>query len=254
MNNSDLQRAVVTLVGCKADLTHHRAVDPYEAELWARSNGMMYFETSSITGDNIELAFVRIADQICFDMEHCEAVGDVKRRRLTCDRPMAPDPITAQLYSCIHEAEERSLEEAERINGNDEDWLDRVRFKPIHPAMVTEGRFNEKPVPIRPIFPPPGRRQRRHTGWPEYAKGHEPDPSSRPVFDPNVIYPNTFDPKTFERFHESSSSEMSSSFSSSADSEMSADSDDWISVDKFETKDGNKTMAKRKSLWSYLFP
>lgn len=60
---------VVILVGNKADLTrqekNEREVTREEAEEWARKNNVMeYVETSAKSGENVEKAFMRVAERI----------------------------------------------------------------------------------------------------------------------------------------------------------------------------------------------
>ncbi|CEI65342.1 hypothetical protein FVEN_g6233 [Fusarium venenatum] len=60
---------VVILVGNKADLTQQednkREVTREEAEEWAKRNGVMeYVETSAKSGENVEKAFMRVAERI----------------------------------------------------------------------------------------------------------------------------------------------------------------------------------------------
>ncbi|KZZ96854.1 Small GTPase superfamily, Rab type [Moelleriella libera RCEF 2490] len=60
---------VVVLVGNKADLTQQeenkREVTSQEAEEWARRNGVLeYVETSAKSGENVESAFMRVAERI----------------------------------------------------------------------------------------------------------------------------------------------------------------------------------------------
>jgi small GTP-binding protein len=60
---------VVILVGNKADLTqdedNKREVTKEEAEEWARKNGVLeYVETSAKSGENVEKAFMRVAERI----------------------------------------------------------------------------------------------------------------------------------------------------------------------------------------------
>ncbi|KAK5997827.1 Ras-related protein Rab-2A [Cladobotryum mycophilum] len=60
---------VIILVGNKADLTQQaenkREVTKEEAEEWARRNGIMeYVETSAKSGENVENAFMRVAERI----------------------------------------------------------------------------------------------------------------------------------------------------------------------------------------------
>ncbi|CAG9938819.1 unnamed protein product [Clonostachys rosea f. rosea IK726] len=60
---------VVILVGNKADLArqekNEREVTREEAEEWAKRNGVMeYVETSAKSGENVEKAFMRVAERI----------------------------------------------------------------------------------------------------------------------------------------------------------------------------------------------
>jgi small GTP-binding protein len=63
---------VVILVGNKADLTqgadggdNKREVTTAEAKEWAKRNGVMeYVETSAKSGENVERAFMRVAERI----------------------------------------------------------------------------------------------------------------------------------------------------------------------------------------------
>ncbi|KAK2016550.1 small GTPase of the rab family [Colletotrichum eremochloae] len=60
---------VVILVGNKADLTqdedNKREVTKEEAEEWAKRNGVFeYVETSAKSGENVEKAFMRVAERI----------------------------------------------------------------------------------------------------------------------------------------------------------------------------------------------
>lgn len=60
---------VVILVGNKADLAQQddnkREVTKEEAEEWAKRNGVMeYVETSAKSGENVEMAFMRVAERI----------------------------------------------------------------------------------------------------------------------------------------------------------------------------------------------
>jgi Ras-related protein Rab-2A len=54
----------IVLVGNKRDLESDRRVQSFEAENLARSNGLMYFETSAKEGDNVEAVFGFLAQQI----------------------------------------------------------------------------------------------------------------------------------------------------------------------------------------------
>lgn len=49
------------IVGNKCDLVEERAVDAGEARSYAKSLGVHYFETSALTGDTVDEAFVDVA-------------------------------------------------------------------------------------------------------------------------------------------------------------------------------------------------
>jgi len=55
---------VIVLVGNKQDLADQREVSYEEASRFAQENGLMYVETSSKTGENVEEAFLRTARKI----------------------------------------------------------------------------------------------------------------------------------------------------------------------------------------------
>jgi small GTP-binding protein len=57
--------SVKILVGNKADLAAARAVSRQEAEAFAEKNGLAYFETSALSGERIEDAFMNAAEQVC---------------------------------------------------------------------------------------------------------------------------------------------------------------------------------------------
>ncbi|KAJ9473710.1 hypothetical protein DIPPA_17159 [Diplonema papillatum] len=60
------QDIVVMLVGNKSDLSlgDQRQVTTQEASLLASHNGMLYFETSAVTGEHIDEAFLKIAKTV----------------------------------------------------------------------------------------------------------------------------------------------------------------------------------------------
>ncbi|XP_065860107.1 ras-related protein RABA3 [Euphorbia lathyris] len=55
---------VITLIGNKADLTDQRAVPTEDAVEFADDQGLFFFETSALTGDNVERAFFRLLEEI----------------------------------------------------------------------------------------------------------------------------------------------------------------------------------------------
>jgi GTPase SAR1 family protein len=65
----DDENVPIVIVGNKADLTrqekNEREVTREEAEEWARKNNIMeYVETSAKSGENVEKAFMRVAERI----------------------------------------------------------------------------------------------------------------------------------------------------------------------------------------------
>lgn len=84
---------VVILVGNKADLAQHhdgkREVTRDEAEAWARRNGVMeYVETSAKSGENVEKAFMRVAESIFQNIQ--AGKYDLNDRRSGVKGPGAP--------------------------------------------------------------------------------------------------------------------------------------------------------------------
>lgn len=57
------------LVGHKADMADERMVSFREARQFARNRDMDYIETSAVTGQNVEAAFVMLAEQVYRMME-----------------------------------------------------------------------------------------------------------------------------------------------------------------------------------------
>ncbi|KAK3036073.1 hypothetical protein RJ639_029826, partial [Escallonia herrerae] len=55
---------VITLIGNKADLVDLRVVPTEDAVEFAEDQGLYFFETSALTGDNVEAAFFNLLDKI----------------------------------------------------------------------------------------------------------------------------------------------------------------------------------------------
>jgi GTPase SAR1 family protein len=56
--------SVKVLIGNKTDLVAQRAVSTAEAQEFADQNGLEFFETSALSGDRIEDAFLETAKQV----------------------------------------------------------------------------------------------------------------------------------------------------------------------------------------------
>lgn len=55
---------VIALIGNKADLEDKRAVPSEDAVEFAENQGLYFFETSALTGDNVETAFFKLLEEI----------------------------------------------------------------------------------------------------------------------------------------------------------------------------------------------
>ncbi|KAG6434239.1 hypothetical protein SASPL_105862 [Salvia splendens] len=55
---------VIMLIGNKADLLHSREVPTEDAVEFAETQNLFFFETSALTGDNVEPAFLKLLHQI----------------------------------------------------------------------------------------------------------------------------------------------------------------------------------------------
>jgi Ras-related protein Rab-5C len=55
------------LAGNKSDLSAKRAIDTAEAEAYAKEAGLLFFETSTKSGDNVKELFSAIAKKLPLD-------------------------------------------------------------------------------------------------------------------------------------------------------------------------------------------
>ncbi len=54
----------IMLIGNKSDLDHKRQVSTEEGEQFAKEHGLIFFETSAKTANNVEEAFLQTANKI----------------------------------------------------------------------------------------------------------------------------------------------------------------------------------------------
>jgi len=75
----NLQKRIPTvLMGNKKDLGAHRAVMESEAKDLAEGYGFRYFETSALTGENVDKAFYNLIAQIMIEKELTAAVTHIE--------------------------------------------------------------------------------------------------------------------------------------------------------------------------------
>ncbi|XAR62937.1 hypothetical protein NMG60_11022685 [Bertholletia excelsa] len=55
---------VIMLIGNKADLVDHRAIPTEDAVEFAEDQGLFFFETSALSGDNVDPAFFKLLEEI----------------------------------------------------------------------------------------------------------------------------------------------------------------------------------------------
>jgi len=66
-NSND--KLVILLVGNKSDLKAERKVSIEEGEEFAKANGMLFLETSSKTGVNVDAAFIKLSELVLEQIE-----------------------------------------------------------------------------------------------------------------------------------------------------------------------------------------
>ena len=105
LKNSSDKNISIILLGNKSDLEDKRQVSKEEGEIKAKNMGIAFLETSALNGNNIELAFKTLIDEI-YDRYHkeFEAEADIeiirgktisveetnKKRKKCCDKDSLP--------------------------------------------------------------------------------------------------------------------------------------------------------------------
>jgi Ras-related protein Rab-5C len=65
------------LAGNKSDLADQRAIETAEAEAYAKEAGLLFFETSAKSGENVKELFSAIAQKLPLDKGNARGAGRV---------------------------------------------------------------------------------------------------------------------------------------------------------------------------------
>jgi Ras-related protein Rab-5C len=65
------------LAGNKSDLAAQRAIETAEAEAYAKEAGLLFFETSAKSGDNVKELFSAIAKKLPLDKGNARGAGRI---------------------------------------------------------------------------------------------------------------------------------------------------------------------------------
>ena len=68
---------IIALAGNKSDLSAQRAIDTVEAEAYAKEAGLLFFETSAKSGENVKELFFAIAKKLPLDKVNARGAGRV---------------------------------------------------------------------------------------------------------------------------------------------------------------------------------
>ena len=66
---------IIALAGNKSDLSAQRAIETAEAEAYAKEAGLLFFETSAKTGENVKELFSAIANKLPLDKGNARGPG-----------------------------------------------------------------------------------------------------------------------------------------------------------------------------------
>jgi len=90
---------IIALAGNKSDLAAQRAIETAEAEAYAREAGLLFFETSAKSGENVKELFTAIAKKLPLDKGNARGAGRVGAAGGAVDLRGNPK-ATAQGCSC----------------------------------------------------------------------------------------------------------------------------------------------------------
>lgn len=68
---------IIALAGNKLDLADQRAIETSEAEAYAKEAGLLFFETSAKSGDNVKELFSAIAKKLPLDKGNARGGGRI---------------------------------------------------------------------------------------------------------------------------------------------------------------------------------
>jgi len=68
---------IIALAGNKLDLSSQRAIDTAEAEAYAKEAGLLFFETSAKSGDNVKELFSAIAKKLPLEKGNARGAGRI---------------------------------------------------------------------------------------------------------------------------------------------------------------------------------
>ena len=68
---------IIALAGNKSDLAASRAIETSEAEAYAKETGLLFFETSAKSGDNVKELFSAIAKKLPLDKGNARGAGRI---------------------------------------------------------------------------------------------------------------------------------------------------------------------------------
>ncbi|XP_020262815.1 peptide chain release factor PrfB1, chloroplastic-like [Asparagus officinalis] len=176
------------LIGNKADLTGRRAVSKEDAVEFAEEQGLFFSETSALTGDNVETAFLMLIEEI-----H----GAISKKALECDEGRSKDDQSDVLM--LQGTKLAVLSEGSMRKGSPCAWKRLLpEPDPIRPVIGKEAEvlrayqllltpslhlprwsaFPNFPQPPLPCTAPP-------YPAPPVSKSHHSPPSLTPLSNPN---------------------------------------------------------------------